>query len=233
MFAGLCWEASEVDARRLIKRLRDLNVSGVALFESKVADNRQTPEVVADLLLEACAAITLRAAGCQVTMRERPDLVFEWNGEEVFAEVKHFRRKLQDAIDDRRLAEASEHGELVPYGNTVPTESVSAEQQVLDVLSRKSKILIPSKPNLVVIGSSSNHCVDDVAVQIAVTRLESRQHSGLPLELRRISGVLYMSPDFSLKHHRSAYSFPSAAAEVPLSSSLRDHLEDIRQWHTG
>ncbi len=48
-------------------------------------------------------------------MREAPDLALEFNGEQLYAEVKHFRLKDQDLIDNAQMSEPGDI--LVPYGD--------------------------------------------------------------------------------------------------------------------
>ena len=75
-----------------------------------------------------------RKAGFAVTLREAPDLALEFNGGQLWAEVKHFRLKPQDLIDNAKM---SELGDLLePYGDTFPLEGKYACEEVYDVAIR-------------------------------------------------------------------------------------------------
>ena len=214
----------------LVKSMNRLGVAGVALFRAKISSNKKVPEVVDDLLFEGIAAIVLTRAGFVVEMRESPDLALAYNGDRLFAEVKHFRRKAQDKLDDLRLREAIKQGRLVAYGDTLATEERSASQQVIDVLRKKARRLPRGERSIIVVGSSSSHCVDDLAVQMAVARLEDRQVAVASMETSRLNGVLYLSPDYNAGQRRSAYYYSNSRAASQLGAAVQERLNGIRVW---
>src|SRR4051812_34306925 len=143
------------------RRLLAAGIRGVDEFHSRLASNAQT-DVYRDLLAEAAAAMTLRMAGLDVEMRDRPDLALVLAGQSSYAEVKHFRRKPQDDADDRRMAAYG--GRLVTYGDTTASEGKAAVEQVLAVVQKKLSQLREGAPNLMIFQSSSPNCIEDYEV---------------------------------------------------------------------
>jgi hypothetical protein len=117
--------------------LESAGATNVAAYYSKLTNNASVKEVLRDLLAEANAALMFRNHGIAVEMGESPDLTLEVSGQTICAEVKHFRRKLQDDEDEKRLAE---YGSLlVEYGDTIPTEVTTPWDQVVAVARRKTR----------------------------------------------------------------------------------------------
>lgn len=86
--------------------LQRASVKGAADFIEKVRCNAKKLQNVESFLCEARAALMFRENGFSVRMRDHPDLALEYGGILFYAEVKHFRLKDQDRIDDVRLKDA-------------------------------------------------------------------------------------------------------------------------------
>ncbi len=98
-------------------------VQGVPEYKRRLMDNSESTKFK-DFLLEGKAALMYRKAGFGVTLREAPDLALEFNGEQLCAEVKHFRLKTQDLDDNDKMNEPGDT--LILYGDTVPMEGKPA-----------------------------------------------------------------------------------------------------------
>ena len=185
--------------------LEEASVEGIAEFIKKVRDNAKVSKNVDDFLCEAQAALMFREHGFSVKMQERecrPDLELGYSGIRFFAEVKHFRLKAKDEEDKEKLLEqgtsilkdcrnvATLYG---PYGDTQATEGKPAWQQLVDVArsERKIKQYRNNFPNILVIFSSSPHCVEDADFVAAVHAINddiaSRKTPGLE-KLSRVPG---------------------------------------------
>ena len=115
---------------KICVELETLGVQGVPKYKQRLMDNSESTNFE-DFLLEGRAALMFRKAGFGVTLREAPDLALEFNGEQLYAEVKHFRLKEQDLIDNAKMSELGDI--LVPYGDTVLMEGKPAWEQVYNV----------------------------------------------------------------------------------------------------
>jgi len=177
---------------RICADLEKAGVRGVPEYKQRLIANSASANFE-DFRLEGRAALMFRQAGFGVTLREAPDLALEFNGEQLYAEVKHFRLKEQDLIDD---AEMSEPGNiLVPYGDTVPLEGNPAWEQVYNVAKSKISQYKENAPNILVVESSSPNCIDDLVIRTAVDMINKDVHSGKCRGLGRLNGILFVSLD--------------------------------------
>src|SRR5229473_4849835 len=116
--------------------LQALNPGGLADYARKLRRNAGNPRGVYDLLAEGRAALMFLRNGWHVEMRERPDLMLERDGDIIYAEVKHFHRKLQDELDEQVMnAETYDDLDdlLIPVGDTMELEGVPPWRQVANV----------------------------------------------------------------------------------------------------
>lgn len=134
--------------------LRRSDARGVDSYELKLKNNRANPDQVVNHLSEARVALMFIDNGARVTMRDSPDLMIEWRGETFYAEVKHFRRKRQDEIDEEAMTNAS--GVLAgPIGQTQRLEGRRPYEQISDVALRKKRQYVDDAINILVIDSAS------------------------------------------------------------------------------
>jgi hypothetical protein len=159
--------------RELVEKLGAAGVRGLDQYECRLRSNARKAENLRDLLDEGRAALALRRGGFGVLLRESPDIEVTLDGETVFVEVKHFREKEQDRIDERAMCEATDL--LVRTGDTVPLEGLHAWAQIVNVAIRKAPQYVAGHPNVLVIMSSSDslelmaataaHSFDDVVAE--------------------------------------------------------------------
>ncbi len=64
--------------------LEKAHVQGIPEYIKKLQANSNSPNFE-DFLLEGRAALMFKTAGCEVTMRESPDLALRFNNEQFYA----------------------------------------------------------------------------------------------------------------------------------------------------
>ncbi len=211
-------------------------VKGVAEFINKVCPNAKVPENLESFLCEACAALMFRENGFSVTMRDRPDLLLEFNGTRIGAEVKHFLEKKQDVIDEKRLLTAGEQAlvddlsVLVPYGDTWEAEGKRAWQEIVDIAQKKIPQYCEDAPNILVLLSSSTHCVEDSELSTAVNRINEKIVSTRPPGLAKLNGILLVTIN-EIKVSdglRQVYFAPTQYPAIPLPRDIMEVLSAIR-----
>jgi len=214
------------DIDGLCCQLESAGVTGVGGFRTKLVDNRGCGVVLESLVFEASTALMFRSAGCGVEMRDSPDLEVTLGAHRFFAEVKHFRRKAQDDIDDERLAEATDL--LVPYGDTVPTEGSAAWDQIVAVACKKVAQYRPDAPNVLVINSSSANCIDDVIVPTAICNIDLLCRREPGHGLRKLNGILLVGKVVTFNRGcRSVHFFECSACGASLPNEVRAMLNGI------
>lgn len=196
--------------------LETLGVQGVPEYKQRLIDNSEGTNFE-DFLLEGRAALTLRKAGFGVTLREAPDLALEFNGEQLYAEVKHFRLKKQDLEDKAKMSGPGDI--LVPYGDTVPMEGKPAWEQVFNVAESKTSQYKENAPNILVIESSSD-CIDDLIIPTAINKVNEAVCSGRCLGLGRLNGILLVSDSVNISQRRNVFFYYTAKADVPLTPEV-------------
>jgi len=209
-------------------RLRESSVGGVDDYVRKLRASVANADNFEDLFFEGQAALVLAGNGFGVEMRDSPDLAVQYQGHQFFAEVKHFREKEQDKLDDRRLdEEAGPTGRSVACGN-IAEGGVAPWQQVRDVLLRKTRQYDEDTPFVIMIMSSSRNCVEEAQVQTAKNRIDDAVCNG-DSELSRLSGVVFWGPEFNIGRWRQTFFYRTCAPRFPLPDIVADALEEVRR----
>lgn len=204
--------------------LEKAGVQGVSEYKRRLMGNSESTKFE-DYLLEGRAALMFRKAGFGVILREAPDLAIEFDSEQLYAEVKHFRLKTQDLDDDAKMKEPGEFS--VPYGDTVPTEGKPAWEQVFDVSKRKISQYKENVPNILVIESNSD-CIDDLITHDAVDMVDEAICSGECPGLGRLNGILFVSPDsYNISQKRNTFFYSTSKPDVPLTPEVLNLLSRI------
>ena len=73
-----------------IGELRRHGASDVDQYEAKLRSFRDNEQKVFEFIAEARAALLFLRNGIKVVMQDRPDLRLSFNGETIYAEVKHY-----------------------------------------------------------------------------------------------------------------------------------------------
>jgi hypothetical protein len=213
----------------LIAELRQLGVHGVDQYEQRLLDNASNPEVEGDLLFEGRAALAFARHGFKVTLRESPDLQLELNGEVLFAEVKHFREKEQDLLDEKAMLETEDV--LVPYGDTIPTEGKSPWTQIVDVAIKKAcqDQYVLGAPNILVIENSSPAL--ELTLSTAIEDYDAEVVRSKDKRLRRLNTIVLVHTYGITFGSSGLYNIEiahTADVETQMSPELLTVLNDIR-----
>jgi hypothetical protein len=220
------------DIGRICMALDAEGAEAVAIYRDKLSANIRNEAVYQDFVYEGIAAFTFLQAGFHVRMHESPDLAVMWGSSMLLAEVKHFRWKEQDEIDERLLGEVVNAGCLVSYGDTVPSEDSAPWEQVLAVAKRKTPQYREGFPNVLVIASSSTYAIDDAIMPTVVAMINEASRTPAGAGLRKLNGLLLLDRNFSLAHRRNTWFFETDNAVIPLEERVRAALEGIRVWST-
>ena len=157
-------------------------------------------------------------AGCEVSMRESPDLAVRFNNEQIYAEVKHFRKKEQDRLDEAEMSKLGDY--LVPYGDT-------ACEQVYDVAKHKIERYKEHAPYILVIESSSN-CVEDADVLTTINTINEDIWSGKCPGFAKLNGILLITVDwYNISQRRKVYFYRTSNPAVSISWELSALLDKI------
>ncbi|MEE9366540.1 MAG: hypothetical protein V3W44_07635 [Dehalococcoidales bacterium] len=199
--------------------LEKAHVRGIPEYIKNLQANSNSPNFE-DLRLEGEAARMFSKAGFCVTLRESPDLALRFNNKQFYAEVKHFRKKEQDIIDDAKMSEPGD--ELVLYGDT-------CWEQVYDVAKHKIEKYKELAPYILVIESSSN-CVEDGDVLTVINTINEDVCLGKCLGFAKLNGILLITVDwYNNSQRRKVYFYPTSNPTVSLSRELSSLLDEIRQ----
>jgi hypothetical protein len=218
------------DINRICRALDMEGAEAVAIYRDKLSANIRNEAVYQDFIYEGMAAFTFLRAGFQVTMRESPDLAVMWGSSMLYAEVKHFRWKGQDDIDEHLLGEAVKAGGLVSYGDTVPSENSAPWEQVLAVAKQKIPQYREGFPNVLVIASSSTYAIDDAIMPTVLAMINEACRTPAGAGLRKLNGLLLLDRNFSLAHRRNTWFFETDNAVSPLEERVRAALKGIHVW---
>jgi hypothetical protein len=212
---------------QLVAQLRGKGAIGVEQYEVKLKNNVKDIAVLHDLFFEGRAALLFLNNGFKVTLRDSPDLKIELDNEVVYAEVKHFREKEQDRIDEKAMAKT--RGLLVPIGDTTATEGSAVGEQIAEVARGKADQYVMSAPNILIIESSSD-CLS-FNLSSAADEYNDKVRKTHDPRLRRLNALMLVNAcsteferlgpcniEFCVLHH----------FDTPISRKLISALFDIR-----
>ena len=118
--------------------------------------------------------------------------------------------------------------ELVPYGDTVPLEGKPACEQVYNVAKSKISQYKQNAPNILVVGSSSPNCIEDVDIMTAVEMVNDAVRSDQCPGFGRLNGILViLLKSYNISQKRNAFFYPTAKPNVPLTPEILNLLSKI------
>lgn len=206
-------------------RLEEAHVKGIPEY---IKNLQAISDSLEDFCLEGKAALMFARAGCSVTIKKRaepPDLALKFNNEQFYAEVKHFRKKEQDRIDDAKMSEPGDY--LEPYGDTFPLEGKHAWKQVYDVAEKKIGQYKEYAPNILIIESSSTS-VEDIEIPTVIDTINQDVRSGKCQGLAKLNGILLVSDWYNISQQwREVRFFRTSNPAVQLIRELFSLLENI------
>jgi hypothetical protein len=174
-----------------VSTLRRTGAIDVDAFEIKLRKNAKNPRQVTNHLSECRVALMFIQNRARVTMRDSPDLMIEWRGELFYAEVKHFKRKKQDEIDDQAMRQVS--GIFAgPLAQTEKLEGKRPYEQICDVARRKKHQYIDDAINILVIDSASES-LELMAKSGANEYSEELRKTPQDLKLVRLHGIMIIN----------------------------------------
>ncbi|HWD00554.1 MAG TPA: hypothetical protein VG456_27545 [Candidatus Sulfopaludibacter sp.] len=210
---------------RAASTLREAGALDVDFYERKLRQNAGNADQVRNHLSEAKVALMFIEYQATVTMRDSPDLMIQWLGETFYAEVKYFKRKRQDDLDDEAMRRSP--GEFVKVGDVSDTEKRSVQDQISDVARRKKRVYVEGAMNLLVIdsGSDSLQLMTETGARIYDDELRKTPED---MALRRLHGIMtintwgavrggFRNVEFAIQHH----SLP------PLNWQLVEALKEV------
>jgi hypothetical protein len=199
-------EIDEIIAHMRIN-LEKANVEGVPEYIKRLRNNSPNDKIFQDLCFEGRAALMFSQAGCEVTIRESPDLVLKYNNAQFYSEVKHFRLKKQDE-----------------YTDAVPP----AWKQVYDVSKNKIKQYKQHFPNILIIGNNDDR-KEELDIPTAIDTINKDISSNKCPEFAKLNGIIWISLDwFNISQGRSVFFYSTSKPAVLLSQELYFLLENIR-----
>lgn len=205
--------------------LEKAHVHGIPEYRKKLQANSNNNENFEDVHLEGKAALMFSKAGCEVTMRDSPDLVLRFNNEQFYAEVKHFREKEQDRIDAAKMSEPGDY--LVSYGDTFPLEGKHAWEQVYNVAKDKITQYKEHAPYILVIESSSTS-IEDPEIDMATGKINEDVSSGKCEGFAKLNGILLTSNWHNISQQwRNVYFLATSSPAVSLSREFSALLDKI------
>lgn len=208
----------------LIIDLNSVGILGLEEYENRLQNNANNDDNFHDLLFEADVALMFSHNGFKVTLRERPDIKLERFGKVVYAEVKHFRRKEQDILDEKAM---QENDELVPVGILTPTEGIEAWDQIVRVAIRKNNQYVNNAPNLLVIATSSD-AVGGLELQTAVTIYNEKAR--IDPKLHKLNAMILIDQWIDVARYKNVYFYPTAIPTIPMSEGWLKAIDDIQNW---
>lgn len=212
---------------QLITELSKEGIKELPDYEQKLRDNSGNVDVFNDLLCEAETALMFSHYDFLVTMQESPDISIERHGKLAYVEVKHFRKKEQDIIDEQSMRESED---LVPVGILTPTEGAEAWEQIVDVAICKVNQYREDAPNILVIATSSNS-VNGIKLQTAAN-LYNEKASSNP-RLHKLNAFILIDQQIVfLSKPKNVYFCKTASAATPLSIKMANSLDNIHLWET-
>jgi hypothetical protein len=185
--------------------LTEDSVENVEELIRKLSTNISVQGNFDDLRAEGDAAHLLAINGFQVKMRESPDLQVQYADHRFFAEVKRFRRKKQDLIDEKNMEDAGD--ELVRIGDTTESEGILPWQQLISVIIKKLQSYHETGQYILIIVNDSDNCVWSMDVitalnQLMETKVESES------DFQKLSGILFIDCMYNFREQRQIYFLP-------------------------
>ncbi len=180
------------------------------VYLKKLEDNVKSELHFKDLVFEGKIALLFAKHGFKVQMRESPDLCLKINNKIIYAEIKHFREKEQDKIDEINMENAKD--ELVIIGNTVPTEGLTPWEQVFKVVENKTNQYVKGYSNILVIGSSSPS-VDSAIITTVINMIYEHKDRQ---KFSSLNGIMILDKWFEVSKRRSVHFFPTVNPDIEM-----------------
>ena len=209
-----------------LARLADAGVRGLEVYREKLRQNARSPMRLLDLSCEGQAALLFSRYRWQVMMRDAPDLALELDGETLYAEIKHFRRKKQDDLDEARMSQAVD--ELVRIHDVTETERKNAYAQIAEVARAKDYYQTIGGASLILVIVSSTECLE-LMVETGSAAREYEDACSAGSYPRKLGAIMMINPSINVRNGPSNIEFSKINARIsPLREEHLRALEHIR-----
>ena len=221
-----------------LAQLRSKGALDVELYEQKLNDNANDENNLKNHMAEGRAALLFLNNGFTVKMRESPDLEIAFNGETAYVEVKRFRPKEQDLLDEKAMEEQSrkyrnsgnqEDNILVPIGDTTETEGKQVWVQMADVAQSKVGQYREDAPNILMIESDSDST--EATLTSAAHEIEDRVRQEQDARLRKLNVMMLVNCGLYTVGREGPYNVefcPLTTARTRMSYEMGQRLATIR-----
>jgi len=208
-----------MEIQQWITALRVHSAKEVDQYDRKLKSFGRNDQKVFEMLSEARAALLFLQNGWQVTMRDRPDLMLECEGETLYAEVKHINKKESDRRDAEAMA-AAERCEFVQVGNVVDDEHSHGWQQMCATAIHKEPQYLDGEQNILIFVSYSESL--DLLLPSAVNEFnDTVRNAGAASPLRKLGGMMMFSNIYGPSSGMSNVVFcPTSDPLKPISYKL-------------
>ena len=174
-----------------ISELKSLGAKEVDQYERKLKSFATNEQKIFEFLSEARAALLFLRNGWQVTMRDKPDLMLEFDGETIYAEVKHMNEKETDRRDAAAMAAAGQF-EFVQVGNIIDDEDEHGWQGMCRTAIKKEPQYLDGEQNILIFVSYSESL--DLLLESARNEFDDEvQRAGTASPLRKLGGMMMFS----------------------------------------
>jgi hypothetical protein len=188
-----------------IAELKRLGAKDVDQYERKLRSFRSNERKIFEFIAEARAAKLFLTNGVGVTMQDRPDLRLDFNGEIIYAEVKHQHEKEIDRRDEARMAAAGPY-EFVQIGNVFDDEQQHGWQGMCATAIKKESQYVEGFPNILVFVNHSNSI--DLHLRSAVNEFnDAVQKGGAGSPLRKLGGMMMIGINQSVGYNPNNVEF--------------------------
>lgn len=217
-----------MDIGKLIDELRDAGATGLDEYGKLL---RGGVEKVVDVFCEGLAALMFQRNGWQVrlTGKESPDLEIRLDGEVVHVEVKRFRQKEQDKLNEQAMSNTQDNM-LTLLREPTETREPPAWEQIASVARNKAYQYRAGAANVLVIESDSE-CLDLRLCEAVEDFDRSTSGSQQDSELRRLNGIMLVDRNRTTFGSGGPHNVEFRQTQnpaVPLSEKLANALSSIR-----
>jgi hypothetical protein len=171
--------------------LRHHGAKNVDQYEQKLRSFGSNEQKIFELLSEARSALLFLRNGWGVAMRDRPDLMLTFEGQTIYAEVKHINEKETDRRDEIAMAAAG-LSEFVRIGDVFADEGDHAYQQMCAIAIKKEPQYLDDEQNILIFVSYSESL--DLMLRSSVNEFDDAvQIAGAGSPLRKLGGMMMFS----------------------------------------
>ena len=138
-----------MDIDNWIAELHRHGAQEVEQYHQKLRNFGSNEQKVFELLSEARTALLFLKNRWRVTMRDKPDLLLEYDGVSIYGEVKHMNEKETDRLDAEAMAKADPF-EVVQVGSVSADEGGHGWEQMCRIAIKKESQYLEGQQNVLI-----------------------------------------------------------------------------------